>query len=105
MPDSGVLFITAVLIICLNIPFGYWRANVRKFGLQWFLAIHLPVPGVIFLRYIMHTGWHWSSFVFFVTAFFLGQLAGGFIHHKMTLKHPGRTSSCLFADLYRIIWP
>jgi hypothetical protein len=101
MPVAFNMTLTALLILLVNIPFGYWRANVRRFGPQWFLAIHLPVPFVVLLRYAMHTGWHWSTFVMFIMAFFTGQMLGGYIHRKMLARHPQNYSSCLFMDLYR----
>ncbi len=104
MPDIGKLVLIGILIICLNIPFGYWRAHVRKFSLQWMLAIHLPVPLVVFLRVFMHTGWHWITFVVFIAAFFSGQFLGGLLQKKLFLKYQGQTTSCLFVDLYRNIF-
>jgi hypothetical protein len=67
----------AVLVFLLNIPFGYWRASVRKFSWQWALAIHLPVPVVIALRIFSGLGWQLLSFPVLIGAFFLGQFCGG----------------------------
>jgi hypothetical protein len=67
----------AVLVFLLNIPFGYWRASVRKFSWQWALAIHLLVPIVIALRIFSGLGWQLLSFPVLVGAFFLGQFCGG----------------------------
>jgi len=103
MPEIGKLVLTTFMILCLNVPFGYWRAHVKKLGLQWILAIHLPVPLVVLLRIIMHTGWHWITFIVFISAFFVGQLLGGLLQKNMSLKHQGHTSSCLLVDLYRFI--
>jgi len=37
----------AVIVSCItllvNVPMGYWRSMVKKYSLQWFLAIHLAV--------------------------------------------------------------
>lgn len=76
------LAIVSVLVFIVNIPFGYWRANVKKFSLQWFLAIHIPVPFVIFLRYNCNIGFKFYTYIFLVSAFFLGQRAGAFINKK-----------------------
>jgi len=103
MPDVGKLILVSLMVLCLNLPFGYWRANVDRFGLQWFLAIHIPVPFIILLRYLLHTGWHWSTFLFFISSFFFGQYIGGYLHRRHALYHPGNTSSCLFTDLFRDI--
>ena len=73
------LYWVAVIVFIINIPFGYWRANTRKFSGQWFLAIHLPVPLVIALRYLAGLGWQLITFPVLIGAFFLGQLAGGLL--------------------------
>ncbi len=41
------LIIVSIIVFSINIPFGYWRANVKKFSLQWILAVHIPVPFII----------------------------------------------------------
>ncbi len=66
-------------VLLLNLPFGYWRAGVQKFSRPWFLAVHLPVPGVVALRLSCHLGWHPFTFIALVGAFFLGQLVGGLL--------------------------
>ena len=73
------LYWVAVIVFVINIPFGYWRAKSRKFSGQWFLAIHLPVPLVIALRYLTGLGWQLITFPVLIGAFFLGQLAGGLL--------------------------
>jgi hypothetical protein len=70
------LLIIAIIVFLLNIPFGFWRAHVKKFSLQWILAIHLPVPIVVALRIYSDLGWHWTTFPVLIGAFFLGQFAG-----------------------------
>ena len=47
MDFSIALFVVALVVFLLNIPFGYWRANVRKFSLQWGLAIHIPAQDCV----------------------------------------------------------
>lgn len=34
----------------LNLPFGMYRVSTERFSLSWLLAIHAPVPIVVFLR-------------------------------------------------------
>jgi hypothetical protein len=75
------LWLVAVIVFLLNIPFGYWRASVRKFCLQWALAIHLPVPIVIALRIFSGLGWRFITFTPLIGAFFLGQFVGGKIRN------------------------
>jgi len=88
-----------MVVLLFNIPFGYWRFNVRKLSLQWFLAVHLPVPFIILLRFGMDIGFHWITYIFLVAAFFMGQLIGGKIHQSR--KQSKTVSSCLVMDLYR----
>jgi hypothetical protein len=66
----------ASIVLFMNIPFGFWRGLVRKFSWQWILAIHLPVPIIIFLRFYSGLGWQLISFPILIGAFFIGQYAG-----------------------------
>ena len=63
--------------LILNLPFGFWRAGVRKFSLRWFLAVHAPVPLIVVMRLAAGLGWRLSTFPVLVGAFFGGQLLGG----------------------------
>jgi len=72
----------------LNLPFGYWRGSVRKFSLQWFLAIHIPVPFVILFRFLFHLGFQLYTYPVMVGSFFLGQWIGSFAHKKAFLLKP-----------------
>ena len=72
---SAILF--AVLVV--NIPFGFWRAGVRKFSVAWFAAVHLPVPLVAAMRILSGLGWQWCTLPFFLVAYFAGQLVGGWL--------------------------
>jgi hypothetical protein len=60
----------------VNVPCGYWRAGMRKFSPQWFVAVHLAVPLVIGLRYALGLPFRWSLFPLFVAAYFGGQFVG-----------------------------
>lgn len=46
LPAAGL---TVFSFIC-NLPLGRWRASVSKFSVKWFLAVHLSIPLIIFLR-------------------------------------------------------
>ena len=70
------LVIVTCLVFLANLPFGYWRGRVRRFSLQWFLSVHLPVPFVIALRVFGGVGWHFMTFPLLIGAFFAGQLIG-----------------------------
>lgn len=67
----------AIVVLVLNLPFGYWRAGVPKLSRSWFVAIHAPIPFVIILRVTSGLGWQLASFPIIVGAFLLGQFLGG----------------------------
>jgi len=101
MSGAAIMIISSVAIFLLNIPFGYWRANVRRYGFQWYLAIHFPVPFIVLMRFALDIGWHWSTFAIFISSFFLGQFTGGLIHKHLDRSLKEHISSCLFMDLCR----
>jgi hypothetical protein len=88
------------MVLALNVPFGYWRANVKRFSLQWYLAIHVPVVFVVTLRIVSHLGFAWYTYVFMFTAFFLGQKFGGLLI-KRARKVCDSVTSCMVMDLLR----
>ena len=91
------LTIITILIFVFNIPFGYWRQNVKKFSFQWALAIHIPVPFIIFTRIYADVGFAWYTYVLFVGAFFIGQKIGAVLLKRR--KNSGeKVSSCLIKD-------
>ena len=93
------LLTVAFLVFLLNIPFGYWRSNVPKFSIGWFLSVHLPVPFVIALRLLSGLGWHFITFPIMIGAFFGGQLAGSWFHRLRKERAGLQVSSCLVWDL------
>jgi hypothetical protein len=70
------LWSVAPVVLLLNLPFGFWRAGVRKFSLAWFLAIHVPIPAVVALRFWAGLGFHWTTYPPIVGAYFAGQFLG-----------------------------
>jgi len=74
--EQLLLMVTAGVLV-LNIPFGFWRAGVRKFSLPWILAVHLPIPCVVTLRLLTGLGWSLASFPFVIAAYVTGQYLGG----------------------------
>lgn len=74
------IWTVAVIVLLFNVPFGYWRAGVRKFSAQWILSIHVPVPFIIALRIFSGLGWQLITFPILIGAFFAGQFLGGRIH-------------------------
>jgi len=71
------LWFVAGLVFLLNLPFGFWRAGVRKFSMPWFAAVHVPVVLSIGLRVLMGMRLMLGAIPVFVAAFFLGQSVGG----------------------------
>jgi len=95
-----LLLLAALIDFFLNIPFGYWRANVKRFSLQWFLSIHIPIPFVILTRMYTGIGFEFITYPIMISAFFLGQLAGLKFYSYRKKKNIGYLSSFLFKDLY-----
>ncbi len=89
----------ASIVFVLNLPFGYWRANVKKFSRPWFLSVHAPVPLVIALRVFSGLGWHFITFPIMISAFFGGQFAGSGLHLLRSNQPGSFVSSCLVRDL------
>lgn len=96
----GRLILITIIVFVLNIPFGYWRANVKRFSTQWFLAIHIPVPFIVALRLLSGIGFSWYTYVFLVGGFFLGQQVGSSLI-KLVHARCQQDSSCLVMDLFR----
>lgn len=96
------LILISILVFILNIPFGYWRSNVINYSLEWFLAIHLPIPIIIILRLLSGIGFEFNSYIFLVIAFFLGQLAGNKIFNRMKISSPFPLTSCICLDFFRL---
>ena len=71
------LALAAVLITVVNLPFGYWRAGVRKLSVPWFLAVHLPVLLVVGIRLLPGVPFVWWVLPITVGSFALGQWLGG----------------------------
>jgi hypothetical protein len=85
------LALISIITFFLNLPFGYWRANVRKFSLQWVLAIHIPVILVIFGRIFSGLGFAFITYPVLIGSFFLGQFLGGKIHRFILKKEICKT--------------
>lgn len=95
------LLIVAFVVFLFNLPFGYWRSNVKKFSLQWVLAIHLPVPFVIALRLASGLGFALITYPVLVSAFFLGQFSGSKIKMILIDNEVNPLTSCLPCDLLK----
>lgn len=72
MSPIGIALVAAAL--ALNLPFGAYRATVRRLSPKWFLAIHLPIPFIFILR--VSAGYGYSFIPWLVVGAVAGQLAG-----------------------------
>ena len=95
------LILVTLFGFILNLPFGYWRANVRRYGFQWILAIHLPVPFVIAARIYSNIGFELYTYPIIVGAFFIGQFTGKYFYSKRKNLGLSPLTSCLVMDLTR----
>lgn len=82
MTPAGI----AVAIFVMNLPFGAWRSRLRKLSPTWFVAIHLPVVLAIGMRILMGVPFRLVNLPLYVSAFFLGQLAGAHVRGPAKVK-------------------
>lgn len=78
------LFELLLIVLLINIPFGYWRSRAVRFSRQWMMAIHLPVPLVFLLRIL--SGFSWTIIPFIMLSFASGQFIGGNIKNISKLR-------------------
>jgi len=71
------LLVVALGVFVVNVPFGFWRAGVRKLSARWFVAVHAPVPLVVAMRSAAGLGFKLATFPILVGAYFAGQFTGG----------------------------
>ena len=95
------LLLISLFVFVINLPFGYWRANVRKYGLQWMLAIHIPVPLVIAARIFSNISFDLYTYPIVIGAFILGQFLGKYLYSIRKDLGLSPVTSCLFMDLVR----
>jgi len=95
------LILIGFIVLLFNIPFGYWRENVKKFSLQWALAIHIPIPFIVLLRIYSGIGFQFITYPVMIGVFFMGQLLGARIYRLRKKKNMPTISSCLVMDLIR----
>ncbi len=96
-----LIFTVFVVILLINVFFGYWRSNTRRLSLQWVLAIHIPVPLAIGLR-LAFLGWNWYQLPLFIGAFAIGQYSGGRVRGLLAKKSVP-LSSFLIADISKLV--
>jgi hypothetical protein len=76
MPPAQAVALVAGATFLVNLPFGYWRAGLRKLSPAWFLAIHAPVPLTVGMRFALNLPFRWVTLPVFVAAYFSGQFLG-----------------------------
>jgi len=96
------IYILALLVLIINIPFGYWRANVQRFSFQFILAIHIPVLLIILFRFLSAVGFEFTTLFYTVPVFFLGQYAGSKIYSFRKENGLQPLTSCLVMDIIRV---
>jgi hypothetical protein len=94
--------IAIAAILLINIIFGYWRANTRKLSPQWIMAIHIPVPIAIGLRFLL-LGWNWPLIPVFVAVFAAGQFTGSGIRKRFLKQDRVPLSSWLIGDMVKLV--
>jgi len=71
------LWLVALGVVLVNLPFGFWRQGTRKFSPSWFVAVHGPVPVVAGMRILAGVHWELRTLPVLVGAYFTGQFLGG----------------------------
>ena len=95
------IVLVAIAVFFINIPFGYWRADVIKFSLPWVMAIHIPVLIVIVLRIFTNLGFEFYTYPVLIAVFFFGQYLGSKTYIKRAALGLKPITSCLVMDVYR----
>ena len=85
------LWTVALLVFVINLPFGYWRASVRRLSPRWFLAAIISMPIVIALWVYSGRGLKLINFPVIIGAYFLGQFVGGRLRNIIQGRGPGRS--------------
>ncbi len=86
MTDPRQLVALALVVMLINVPFGYWRAGTRKFTLRWFVAVHAPVPLVVALRLGTGVTARLGTIPLLIGAFFAGQMVGGALRKRWNAR-------------------
>jgi hypothetical protein len=85
---SSVIWLAA-LIAALNVPFGYWRAGLRRLSPLWFVAIHAPIPLAVGLRVALDAPFRLATLPLFVGVFLGGQWLGGWMRAARSARRQG----------------
>ncbi|MBI2854312.1 MAG: hypothetical protein HYX87_05250 [Chloroflexi bacterium] len=89
-------------IFVINILFGYWRSNTRRFSRHWIMAVHIPVLIAIGLK-AWFLGFGLVLLPASIAFFTAGQYAGGRIRHVLSRNKQVQLSSFLVADVVKAL--
>lgn len=82
MYEIAIIGAVSIAAWLFNIPMGYLRSKTRKFSLPWFLAIHLAIPLIFFLRVKAGLGYDFiPELVLFAIS---GQILGGKLNEMIS---------------------
>ena len=79
---ESVGLVTAFALL-VNVPFGWWRAGLRKLSPPWFVAVHAAVPLIIALRLAIGMPFRWVFVPLYAAAYFAGQWIGARLRRGM----------------------
>ncbi len=71
------IFSIFISFYILNLPFGYLRAATKKFGLKWFLYLHIPIVIEIITRFYFNLSYYYI--LLFMFTLLVGQRTGAYI--------------------------
>jgi hypothetical protein len=77
-----LLIVTATFVV--NLPFGFMRAKTRKFSIQWFLYIHLPIPLIFVMR--TYAGFGYTVVPILIGSAVFGKVIGGRLRKTSCVK-------------------
>ena len=95
------------LTLMVNIPFGYWRAYAKRNRrrIEWFLAVHAPVPLIAVLRKwsgIALSAEYIAVMALFVAMYFIGQRLGGKMHTRLASSGCIEAGRNMIHDMLRV---
>jgi hypothetical protein len=74
------IVLTCAMALLLNVPLGVWREHVRKFSVQWFVAVHASIPLIMAMRHLFGMSMVWIPLTFGLAV--AGQMIGGRLMKK-----------------------
>jgi len=88
MPDIAARLGVSFAIFVINLPFGFFRARVKKFTHPWGRCIYIPILiNIAVRRLVLH--WNWTVIPYLLGATILGHIVGGFWSKRHSKKdHP-----------------